>query len=139
MPRRATVALVVAAAGLLPFAARVPAQAAAAVPPAVIAGPGAFLAGFATPTVVAQPGAPLTFANADVVSHNVVSTDLGPDTPACAAAGFAVGQCPVFWSATIPAGQTAVNGTENLVAGRTYAFYCVVHPVSMRGTLTASG
>src|ERR1700716_3859680 len=101
MPRRATVALVVvvAAAGLPPFAARVPAQAATAVPPAVIAGPGAFLAGFATPTVVAQPGAPLTFANADVVSHNVVSTDFGPDTPACAAAGFAVGQCPVFWSA----------------------------------------
>jgi plastocyanin len=88
---------------------------------------------------VAQPGAPLTFGNADVVSHNVVSTDFGPDTPACAAAGFALGQCPVFWSPTIPAGQTAVNGTENLVAGRTYAFYCAAHPVSMRGTLTASG
>src|SRR5205807_9249075 len=104
MPRRATVALVVAAAGLLPFAARVPAQAAAAVPPAVIAGPGAFLAGFATPPVVAQPGAPLTFADADVVSHNVASADPGPHTPAWRAARCAGPQRPVLCRPPRPGG-----------------------------------
>ena len=122
----------------LPLLGWGPAHAAGAVPPTVVAGPGSFLAGFYTGTVVAQPGAALTFSNGDFVSHNVVSVDFGPDTPACAAAGFAVGQCPVFWSVPIGVGQTAVNGTENLVAGKSYAFYCATHPASMRGTLTAS-
>ncbi|HMC43483.1 MAG TPA: plastocyanin/azurin family copper-binding protein [Acidimicrobiales bacterium] len=144
--RRPIVALAVVA-GLLPFAAMVSAHAAVAVPPTVVAGPGAFLAGYATPTVVAQPSAALTFSNADIAPHNVVAldpaapvpTDLyGPDTPACAAAGYAVGKCPLFWSATISAGQTGVNGTENVAAGKSYSFYCTVHPFSMRGTLIVS-
>jgi len=97
----------------LPLLGWGPAHAAGAVPPTIVAGPGSFLAGFYT-------------------------VDFGPDTPACAAAGFAVGQCPVFWSVPIGVGQTAVNGTENLVAGKSYAFYCATHPASMRGTLTAS-
>jgi plastocyanin len=146
MRRRPVVALVVAA-GLLPFAALVPAHAASAVPPTIVAGPGAFLAGYATTTVVAQPGAALSFTSVDFPNHNVVALDpaaptpsplYGPDTPACAAAGDAPGKCPLFWSASISTGNTPVNGTENLVVGQTYAFYCTVHPYSMRGQLTVS-
>src|SRR2546427_648904 len=69
MRRRPVVALVVAA-GLLPFAALVPAHAASAVPPTIVAGPGAFLAGYATSPGRARPGAAPPFTSADFPNHN---------------------------------------------------------------------
>ncbi|MDQ3953640.1 MAG: hypothetical protein M3279_11875, partial [Actinomycetota bacterium] len=60
--------LVAAAAAALVLAAAVPAHAAVAA-----AVPGSFVAGFATPVVVAAQGEAITFANADAAPHNFMA------------------------------------------------------------------
>lgn len=74
--------------------------------------------------VTITEGSVLTFANADVAPHNVVSD-------ATTKAG------PLFRSGVATTGQTAtVNGAQSLKPS-TYPFYCSLHP-NMRGTLTVT-
>ena len=91
--------------------------------PSVVAGPGAASTGFATPAVVALAGGKVSFTNLDTVQHDVTSDDHGPDGR------------PLFQSKQIGLGETApVEGTEKLQSGKSYGFYCSIHP-GMRGTL----
>jgi plastocyanin len=90
---------------------------------AVLAGPGAASTTYATPAMVTQSGGSLSFANLDVAQHDVVSVEKGP------------GDKPLFQSPLIGFGQTAaVEGTDRLAAGKTYEFFCSIHP-GMRGQL----
>lgn len=79
----------------------------------------------------------LTFVNADITAHDIVSEELGPtDNPWCARY---VGHhfCPLFASPLVGlGGQTTVEGTDQLEPGRTYHFFCSVHHW-MTGTLVA--
>ncbi len=107
------------------------------------AGPGAFISGFATPVVVTSVGGPVTFFTADALPHNFVAMDdLLTKKQAKKAewcTSYRAGKCPLFWSETITAGeQTEVLGLENVEAGRQYAFFCSIHPSSMRGKLVVN-
>jgi plastocyanin len=63
-------------------------------------------------------------ARFDVVQHDVVSDDAGPD-------GF-----PLFRTPLIGTGQSAaVEGLDRVEPGRSYGFFCTLH-TNMRGTLT---
>ena len=85
---------------------------------AIVAGPEAQFAGYATRATVASKTGTLTFYNADIVEHDVVSTTPG-----------------LFSTPLIGLGQSArVQGVENLTPGNTYTFYCTIHP-GMTGTL----
>lgn len=126
--------LVLPLAFCLVLAGALPARAAVAV-----TGPGGFVAGFVPPVVVVAPGEGITYANADIAPHNFVAYDAflakkqAKKTKWCS--GFDAGKCPVFWSQTIGAGQTTeVLGLENVESGKTYGFYCSLHP-GMKGTL----
>lgn len=127
-------ALCLVAAAAIVFAGAAPANAAVAV-----TGPGGFLAGFVPPVVVIAPGEAITYVNADIAPHDFVAYDAymtrkqAKKAPWCS--GFDRGKCPLFWSQTITAGQsTEVLGTENVVSGKQYTFYCSRHP-GMKGTL----
>lgn len=125
---------VVALAGAVLLAAPVPAHAAVAA-----AVPGSFLAGFATPVVVAAQGEGITFANADPAPHNFVADGVYLSKKDAKKArwctSFTAKACPLFWSPTIAAGETTeVEGLERLEAGAQYPFFCSVHP-GMKGTL----
>lgn len=127
MPRSATV-LLLAALTLMPVALALPAT------PTIVAIPGSWLAGYATPAAVTQVGGPLQFVNGDIMQHNVVSVALGPGTqPWCAR--FQVDRCPLFWSPLVNlAGSTPVQGLENVAPLVTYDYYCETHP-AMEGKL----
>lgn len=106
---------------------------------AAAAGPGSYAAGFATPVVVMTEGDGITFANTDVVPHNLTASDAfvpkkqAKRVPWCS--GFPKGKCPLFRSDTITAGQTAeVEGLERVVSGKQYGFVCTLH-TNMKGTL----
>jgi plastocyanin len=82
--------------------------------------------GYATPVMVTQVGGPLSFLNLDVVQHDVVAEEKGPDGR------------PVFNTKLIGLGETApVEGLDKVQAGRSYPFYCSLHP-GMRGTLSVN-
>ena len=107
------------------------------------AGPGAFAAGFATPIVVTTVGGQVTLYSTDVAPHNFVAVDAfltkkqAKKTEWCTS--FTTGKCPLFWSATIATGeQTDVLGLDKVQAGQRYAFFCSLHPSSMRGTLVVN-
>lgn len=124
----------VAAGCAFALAAAAPAHAAIAA-----AGPGGFAAGFATPVVVAAQGEAITFANADVAPHNFVADDVylskKQSKTARWCSAFTSKTCPLFWSATVSAGEQAdVEGIEYLEAGQQYPFFCSLHP-GMKGTL----
>ena len=83
----------------------------------MLSGPGAANAGYLTPAALVKQGGTLTYTNADIVRHDVVS-----DTPG------------LFSSPLIAAGEsTDVAGVDKLAAGQ-YAFHCSLHP-GMHGTL----
>lgn len=131
---RARRALLAAAAAALVVAPSAPAHAAVAA-----AVPGSFAAGFATPVVVAAQGEDITFVNADPAPHNFVADGVylakkdAKKSRWCTA--FSAKTCPLFWSPTIAAGETAdVEGLDRLEAGKQYPFFCTVHP-GMKGTL----
>src|ERR1051325_7982301 len=71
---------------------------------------------FTTPSVTIAQGEKVTFRNTDVVTHDVTSEQAGADG------------APLFQSAKIGLGQTAlVEGTQYLTSGR-YPFLCSLHP-----------
>ncbi|MDQ4125522.1 MAG: plastocyanin/azurin family copper-binding protein [Actinomycetota bacterium] len=125
---------VAAVSAALILAAPAPAQAAVAA-----AVPGSFLAGFATPVVVAAQGEGITFVNADPAPHNFVADGVylskKESKKARWCTSFPAKACPLFWSPTIAAGETIeVEGLERLEAGARYPFFCSAHP-GMKGTL----
>ena len=102
-------------------------------------GPGGFAAGWLTPVVVIAEGEGITYVNADVAPHNFIADGVfltkkqAKSVKWCSA--YDKGMCPLFWSATIGAGETTeVEGLEAVKAGTQYPFFCSVHP-SMKGTL----
>jgi spore coat protein A len=102
------------------------------------AGPGGYVAGWATPVVVVQSGGDLTVVNGDVAPHNFVASEnyLPPKTARktfwCSA--FKKKTCPLFWSETITIGETtSVQGLEAIAPGQ-FPFFCSIHP-GMAGTL----
>lgn len=106
--------------------------------PVVVAGPGAWSSNYATPAMAAQPDGTLTFVNGDVMRHNVVAWDAYGDGSDFWCNAYSAGRCPLFWSALVGTGQTAkVYGLEHLEAGKTYTYYCTIHP-GMRGTLVVA-
>ncbi len=90
---------------------------------AVVAGPGAASTTYATPVMVTQVGGPLSFVNLDVAQHDVTADEEGPDGK------------PLFQSRLVGLGETApIEGLDRLQAGKTYGFYCSIHP-GMQGNL----
>jgi hypothetical protein len=90
--------------------------------PSVLAGPGGASTGYATPAMIGFAGGTLSFTNLDVVQHDVTADDKGPDGR------------PLFQSKLIGLGETAtVDGVDKLQAGRSYGFFCSLHP-GMKGT-----
>ncbi|MDQ4064805.1 MAG: plastocyanin/azurin family copper-binding protein [Actinomycetota bacterium] len=135
---RIQVLFAAAAAVALVVASAAPAHARAA-----IAGPGAFATGFATPVVVTSPGGQVTLFSSDVAPHNFVASDTFLTKKQAKKAewctSYARGKCPLFWSPTIAAGEQAdVMGLEYVESGTQYAFFCSLHPSSMRGTLVVN-
>ena len=107
----------------------------------VVSGPGAKFSGYASAVVVVQPGAKITYYNIDIEKHNVVHDAIADGVyakkkqPWCR--DFPKKKCPLFWSQLIGLGDTPVLGLENLEAGKTYSFYCTLHP-GMKGRLVAA-
>jgi polyvinyl alcohol dehydrogenase (cytochrome) len=91
--------------------------------PIIVAGPGAASTTYATPVMVTQVGGPLSFTNADIPQHDVISEAVGPDG------------APLFRTPLIGIGEVVpVEGIDRVESGRSYGFYCSIHP-GMRGTL----
>ena len=118
--------------------------------PVAVSGPLAQFWGYVTPALVVEKGGSLTYANVDVVKHDLVH-DVESDgfgtkkkMPWCKKSEDEHGHhhdhaaaCPVFWSAQIGAGDTTeVLGLENLKPGKIYTFFCTLHH-GMKGTLIA--
>ncbi|HEV7887131.1 MAG TPA: PQQ-binding-like beta-propeller repeat protein [Acidimicrobiales bacterium] len=105
--------------------------------PVIASGPGAFSAGYTTRAMVVQRGGSLTYANADIAQHDVVSREYGPATQAWCPR-FPAGKCPLIWSDLISVGTTTpVLGLENVKPGVQYNFYCTLHP-NMQGTIVVA-
>jgi polyvinyl alcohol dehydrogenase (cytochrome) len=103
----------------------------------VLTAPGGQYTGYLPPVVTVPVAGELTYSNYDAAPHDVVARTAkgSDDQPWCA--GYSPGACPLFWSKLIGLGtSTPVLGTENLVAGESYEFFCTVH-TGMRGTLIA--
>lgn len=94
--------------------------------------------GYAPIAVVADVAGTLTITNADLTAHDIVSVAPGPaDNAWCARFVVGHGYCPLFASPLVGLGRSAVvQGTEQLVPGATYPFFCSVHHW-MEGTLVA--
>ena len=88
--------------------------------------PGASLGGFATPTIELAQGGTLSVINFDGARHTVTSDDRD-----------ATGT-PLFDVLVAPGETATVVGVAALAPG-TYAFHCIFHAATMRGTLTISG
>lgn len=88
--------------------------------------PGATLAGYATPRVSLAKGGTLSVINFDAGRHSVTADDRGADG------------VPLFDVIVGPGGTATVQGV-NVLAPGTYAFHCIFHAATMRGTLTISG
>ena len=101
--------------------------------------PGAAIAGYATPVVLAEKNLTVSYTNLDIVPHDFVQDVradgfAGPkNRPWCKR--FKKGKCPMFWSELAGTGQTVqVQGLSATKAGQTYSFYCTIHP-GMTGQL----
>lgn len=107
--------------------------------PRIVSGPQAQFAGYVTRAMVASRSAgKVLYTNLDVVRHDVVQ-----DPRADGVAGDGKdpwcnrfkGKCPAFWTPLLGLAETAeLEGLDNTEAGRSYTFYCTLHP-GMRGTL----
>lgn len=107
-----------------------------AIPPSV--DPVGTRGGYATLVAVADVDGTLTFVNADISAHDVIAEEPGPtDNAWCARYIGGHGYCPIFASRLVGVGgQAVIEGTDQLEAGTTYAFYCSVHHW-MQGTIVA--
>ena len=98
--------------------------------------------------MVAEVDGPLTFVNLDLLATHNVTQDVaadgfgGPDdNPWCLDSQgqptiYGPGKCPAFITSTIGGASTAqVLGVDRLVEGKTYSFYCTIHPTTMTGKL----
>lgn len=93
--------------------------------------------GYLTLAVVADVEGTLTFTNADLTAHDVISRAVGPGDNLWCARYVTLGTCPLFASPIIGmAEQAPVEGTDQLVPGTAYEFYCSIHPW-MTGKLVA--
>ena len=108
--------------------------------PHVVAGPQAQFAGYLTRAmIVSKASGKLVYSNLDIVRHDVVQ-DVRADGVASKGTDrwctrFDKGKCPVFWTPLLGLGEsTDVQGLKNTLPGRSYTFYCSLHP-GMRGTL----
>lgn len=143
---RTSLAMVLAAVAAI--ASALPARAAG---PVILSGPGSQYSTYSQPVTAAQVGGDLTYVNGDIAFHDVLARDYGsdvkpwcgppdpskPEDPIKNPRGFPFGKCPVFWSNLIGLSRmTPVLGTDQLLAGRTYDFYCSLHPW-MFGALVA--
>jgi len=73
--------------------------------------------------MITRVGGPLSYTNLDVVQHDVVASDTGPDG------------APLFRTPLVGFGASAkVEGLEKVQSGKTYGFFCSLHP-NMRGSL----
>ena len=128
---RKVASIVASAAVSVAFVMSAPAHAVA-----ILAVPGSFTAGYATPQAAATTNQAVTFYNADSATHNVVSKVFGPDTnPWCHTYGYTLHHCPLFRSDDVAlGGTTVVAGVDKLAAGD-YAFFCSYHATSMKGSL----
>lgn len=107
--------------------------------PVIVSGAVGQFYGYLTPAMVVQRGGELTYANFDIVQHDVVH-DVKEDGVAnkkkdkwCK--GFDKGTCPLFWSARAGLGETVpVQGLKNLKTGEIYTFFCTLHP-GMKGKI----
>lgn len=101
-----------------------------------VSGPGAQLTGWTQPVLVVREGDTVTYTNADVALHDVVSKGVfGPDTGWCAQAQFPLGQCPLVWTPLLGVGgQSKVYGLDNVRPGQDVPFVCTIHG-NMKGTL----
>jgi plastocyanin len=110
--------------------------------PMIVSGAVGQFYGYLTPAMVVEKGGELSYANFDIVQHDVVQ-DVEADEIAnkkkdkwCR--DFKKGECPLFWSPRAGLGDTvAVQGTKNLKPGATYTFFCTLHP-GMKGTLVVA-
>ena len=90
---------------------------------AIVAVPGSTYTTYATPVMVTQVGGPLSFMNFDLPQHDVIADEKGPDG------------MPLFQSKLSGLGEVApIEGLDRVKSGRTYGFYCSLHP-GMRGSL----
>jgi polyvinyl alcohol dehydrogenase (cytochrome) len=90
---------------------------------AIVAGPGSTYASYYTPVMTTQVGGPVSFMNSDLPQHDVVADEKAPDGS------------PLFSSKLVGVGEvTPVEGLDRVQAGKSYGFYCSIHP-GMRGTL----
>jgi plastocyanin len=127
--------------GRLSLAAAATAVALSAIPgsaapgTAVVAGPYAQTAGYATPTIVLPAGGELTFVNGDPLSsHNLVSKATKKVRKGKGKHKHWVRK-PLFSTPVVGTGTSvAVKGSLNLKPGP-YEFYCTLHPGTMTGTL----
>ncbi len=80
---------------------------------------------------VADKDGAISYVNLDVTRHDVVAVATGAVVRSyCSSSDTENGTCPLFATPVIPGlGNTAVvEGTEDLVPGVLYDFYCTVHP-----------
>jgi plastocyanin len=92
-------------------------------------GPAGQSAGFVPPAFVIFEGDTATYRNIDIASHDVRSTEFGPDRPWCTQFpfNFQSGGCPLFTSRLIGlAGESPIYGIEDAPPG-THAFICTLH------------
>jgi outer membrane protein assembly factor BamB len=90
---------------------------------AIVAGPGAVYTTYATPVMTTRKDGDLSFVNLDAPQHDVTAVDKAPDGT------------PVFKSRLGGIGEVVpIEGLNRVQSGRSYAFFCSLHP-GMRGTL----
>ena len=111
--------------------------------PIIVSGAAGQFYGYVTPVMTVEAGGELSYANFDIVQHDVVQ-DVSVDGVAnkkkdkwCKS--FDKGACPLFWSARAGLGDTVpVQGLNNVKAGEVYTFFCTLHP-GMKGKLVVAG
>ena len=107
--------------------------------PVVLSGAGGQFYGYVTPVMVVQQGGELSYANFDIVQHDVVHYVEADEIfnkkkdPWCKM--YKKGTCPLFWSARASVGEVVdVFGLQNLESGGVFTFFCTLHP-GMKGSL----
>ena len=131
--RKAPIAIAVVVATAVGMFAAAPVASAAT----ISAGPQAASFNYLTPNVSISAGESLEFQNLDVVSHDVTSKDTYRPKRKKGQKRRPPPQL-LFRTDLIGFGETApVSGAERLKPGRSYPFFCSLHP-SMSGTVTVN-